>query len=114
MFPDRGYTPIFKFYIAKTASRTSMWTPASSAKIMLTHLAVSTSVPTTFRVEFGTSNGVIIMDHWAQGSAMVYPLTSAWVESPTYDCPLVISFGPGLSASTENNYVTAQGYEDRP
>lgn len=109
-----GYTPVNKFYIVKTANRTAMWTPAASARIILTDLTISTTVSTTFRVEFGTSNGFIVLDHWAQGSVMVYPITNTLVDSFVPDCPLVISFGPGLSASAENNYVTASGAEDRP
>lgn len=117
-FYAHGYVPIAKRYTASTAARTAIWTPAASARIILTDLAVSTSMSTTFRVEFGSSNGYIIMDHWCQGSVMVYPITGGIVDSNQgsnmgMDCPLVISFGPGLSASTENNYVFAAGAEDR-
>lgn len=113
MPPAHGYTPVYKFYIAKTAAATVMWTPAASARIVLSNLVVSTSVSTTFRVAFGAPANSIVLDHWSQGSAMVYPITDTWIDSLVMDSPLVISFGPGLSASAENNYVSAQGWEER-
>lgn len=109
-----GYAPVFKFYIAKTANPTIMWTPAASARIILQQLVVSSPVSTTFRVAFGAPASTVVLDHWAQGSVMVYPLTDAWIDSLVMDSPLVISFGPGLSASAENTYVSAQGWEERP
>lgn len=115
---SHGSVPLTKRYVPITAGRVAVWTPAASARIILTDIAVSLANTATMRIEFGSSNGYVVMDHWCQGSVMVYPLCGAVVDSNQnsnmgMDCPVVISFGPGLSMSLENSYVSLSGAEER-
>jgi hypothetical protein len=107
-----GLKRINKRYTAESGARTAFWTPAASARIILTDMVVSTSLATTFRIEFGTSNGFVIMDHFCAGSSTVYPLCDSPVYSEAMDCPLVVSFG--TAQSNGSSFVSAQGFEDRP
>jgi hypothetical protein len=110
-FTDQ-YTPIFRFkhVLGANNSPVTIWSPATSARIVLTDLVLSSNLATSVRISFSTSRGTIIGECFIAGSGTINFLQDTVVDSIQPDCKLILE--ASAIQSNAGVTVTACGFEE--
>lgn len=104
------YTPIFRFrHVAGSNSPVAVWTPATSARVVLTDLVLSSQVACSARISFSTSRGTIVGEFFISGSGTIVPLCDTVIDSQQPDLQLLAE--TSNVSSTGGLMVTATGFE---
>lgn len=108
---QNGYTPRYKVTAFTAAGTLAIWTPTTSARVILTDLVISSNLGGTISIytSFSSSSvGSRLFSFFMGGSQTIAPVFSA-IESTTIDGSLWANISSG--GSTESFVITATGFE---
>lgn len=102
-----GQQQTFKHKDISNTGNVVVWTPATSLRIALTNLTVSTNLGGTIAFFFGGANQAKLGEFYLGGSATITPSIGCW-ESTAQDAPLYVTTSSG---GVNGWKVTAEGFE---
>lgn len=102
-----GQTQIFKHKDISNTGNVVVWQPATSLRIALTNLSVSSNLGGTIAIFFGGANQSKLAEFYVGGSVTISPVISCW-ESTATDAPLFVTTSSG---GVNGWKVSAEGFE---
>mgnify|MGYP001607788181 FL=1 len=107
-FLEKGYTPLTKSVLVNEAGTVTVWTPTTSAKVVLTGFAVSSNLAGSVSLYWGNLAGTRIFQGYVTGSGTITSPATFLSDSNVYDRTLHFT---STVSGTGGHAVNLQGFE---